>query len=344
MEIRDLIEKELRTKGELRVARLVKLTGVSRAYINRILQEFQRKGTIRLVGKANRARYLPANSAALDQALASELSFHRLLHNENLQEDLILREIGTTTGIFRSIPENIRRIVEYGFTEMLNNAIDHSASDIITVRMNRTETALQFIVSDRGVGIFNRIMQTRNLSSEHEAIQDLLKGKQTTLPEAHSGEGIFFTSKVADSLEIRSSRTKLVFDARANDVFIGHAKSRKGTQVGFRIDLDSQRTLQAVFNRFTDKDKTFNKTEIIVRLYKADPGYVSRSQARRIFAGLDRFQTIVLDFSDVELVGQGFIDEIFRIWQRDHPDKQIKACNASPQVQFMINHITNETT
>ena len=54
---------------------------------------------------------------------------------------------------------------------------------------------LSFIVNDSGIGIFRNIMQKRNLKSELEAIQDLMKGKTTTMPESHSGEGIFFTSK-----------------------------------------------------------------------------------------------------------------------------------------------------
>jgi hypothetical protein len=44
------------------------------------------------------------------------------------------------------------------------------------------------------------------LKNHLEAIQDLLKGKQTTMPKSHSGEGIFFTSKIADNLTISSSQ------------------------------------------------------------------------------------------------------------------------------------------
>ena len=54
-------------------------------------------------------------------------------------------------------------------------------------------------------------MKKKNLNSEMEAIQDLLKGKQTTAPEAHSGEGIFFTSKVSSVLTIQSSHKKLIY-------------------------------------------------------------------------------------------------------------------------------------
>lgn len=58
------------------------------------------------------------------------------------------------------------------------------------------------------------IMTMRKLQTELNAIQDLLRGKQRTDPERHSGEGIFCTSKVADRLIIKGSDKKLICDIR----------------------------------------------------------------------------------------------------------------------------------
>ncbi len=33
----------------------------------------------------------------------------------------------------------------------------------------------------------------------------------------------------------------------------------------------------------------------------------------------ERFQTVVLDFTGVEEIGQDFADEVFRVFQRAHP-------------------------
>jgi hypothetical protein len=63
---------------------------------------------------------------------------------------------------------------------------------------------------------------------------------------------------------------------------------------------------------------------------------VSRSQARRILAGLEKFKTIDLDFQDVETIGQAFADEIFRIWQTAHQDISIIAKNANDNIMLMI--------
>jgi hypothetical protein len=64
--------------------------------------------------------------------------------------------------------------------------------------------------------------------------------------------------------------------------------------------------------------------------------YVSRSQARRILAGLEKFKTIELDFKDVKTIGQAFADEIFRIWQAGHKEVRFKIQNANENVMLMI--------
>lgn len=64
--------------------------------------------------------------------------------------------------------------------------------------------------------------------------------------------------------------------------------------------------------------------------------YISRSQAKRILAGLEKFKQVTLDFRRVQSVGQGFVDEVFRVFQRNHPDIDIRFTHANPSVEFMI--------
>lgn len=343
MNARQTILKELSSRGEVNSRTIVRKTGVSRTYVHRILQNLEQEGVLRLIGKANRARYVSADPESIRTALASELIFRTTLRNEDLEEDSILNRIKTETGITLGVPSNITRIVDYSFTEMLNNAIDHSRSATIEVRMVRSPSSLSFTVLDHGVGIFRNIMQTRNLRNEQEAIQDLLKGKLTTMPERHSGEGIFFTSRVADGFVIRSSDRKLLFDNLLPDVFLRTVKTRKGTQVDFWISMESRRDLTAVFREFTGEKMTLDKTRVVIALFKAGSGYVSRSQARRILTGLDDFREVILDFAHVELVGQAFADEVFRVWQSHHPGALIRFTNASPDVHFMITRAMTHT-
>ena len=48
--------------------------------------------------------------------------------------------------------------------------------------------------------------------------------------------------------------------------------------------------------------------------------FVSRSEAKRLLAELDKFSEITFDYKGVEKVGQGFVDEIYRVWQNQNSD------------------------
>lgn len=332
-----MIIEVLGKKREVRVSDIVSKTGFSRAYINRFFQELRDEGKIVLLGKANRARYVSATQTNLRRAMADIKSVHRILNNQNLFEDTVLKDIKKSTGIFNDVSDNVSRILDYAFTEMLNNAIEHSLSKKIEITMKNDEEHAAFIVMDKGVGIFNNIMGKKKLRNVMEAIQDLLKGKQTTAPQAHSGEGIFFTSKAADVFTIKSGRKKIIFNNLLEDIFIQDIKDVAGTTVMFSISRDSKKQLSEVFKEYTNDLFEFSKTKVTVKLYKLGDDYVSRSQARRIVSGLDKFRTIVLDFKHISTVGQGFADEIFRVWQSRYPRITIDFINADENVNFMIN-------
>ncbi len=334
MDIKILILKKLAKKRALRAADLVKMTGFSRAYINRFFRELQDEGRIVLLGKANRARYVLVKNAK--KAKETLLNVNKIFENESLSEDKALNDIKTSTGIFLNLSKNIAAIIDYAFTEMLNNAIEHSQSPKIEIKMKRDGSGINFEVIDFGVGIFRHVMKKRNLKNELEAIQDILKGKQTTAPREHTGEGIFFTSKAADMFAIRSSNKKLIFHNALDDIFIRDAKYVAGTKVTFFISLRSKRKLSEIFRKHSGDSYEFSKTKVMVRLYEMDTDYISRSQARRILSGLEAFKIIELDFNGVKTIGQGFADEVFRVWKLNHPHIEIISQNINENIKFMI--------
>lgn len=336
--VRELILRRLKQRGSIKVSDVVRLTGFSRVYVHRFFRQLADEGLILLTGKANQARYVLREKRTTERLRRDCLRTHRILCNRDLSEDTVLAEIKAGTGIFLDLPANIESILDYAFTEMLNNAIEHSGSDVIDVVMIRAAGEIRFQVSDSGVGIFNNIMATRRLSTELEAVQDLLKGKLTTAPDAHTGEGIFFTSKAADLLSIRSSTRKLVFDTAREDAFLRDIRLVRGTRVSFSISLGSKRELGDIFAAYTDDSFEFSKTAVKVKLFRQGLEYVSRSQARRIVSGLEKFRVVELDFQGLETVGQGFADEIFRVWQTLHPEVRIVPRNAGETVLFMIRH------
>ena len=67
---------------------------------------------------------------------------------------------------------------------------------------------------------------------------------------------------------------------------------------------------------------------------------VARSQARRILRRLEEFQEIIFDFRDVEILGQGFADEVFRVFQNKYPEIVLTVQNANKSVQGMIRHVS----
>jgi len=336
MDIRNFVLKKLAKEGKARASDITSETGFSRAYISRFLQELQNEGKIARIGRANQARYVLAHGTEAAKEKRKIFRAHRILKNKNLSEDIVLDEVKRESGIFFKLPKNISGILDYAFTEMLNNAIEHSRSKGIEVLARREPGTIGFDIVDRGVGIFNNLIKKKGLKSELEAIQDLLKGKQTTAPKQHTGEGVFFTSKVADILTFKSSNKKLVFDNIAGDIFIQDIKNVKGTKVAFFIKINSRRTLTKVFKEFSGDSFEFGKTRVVVKLYKMGAAYISRSQARRILSGLDKFHEIILDFKGVETVGQAFADEVFRIWQAHHRRIKIKYENANDNIVFMI--------
>ncbi len=185
-------------------------------------------------------------------------------------------------------------------------------------------------------------MKKRNLKNEIEAIQDLLKGKTTTQPQAHSGEGIFFTSKVADIFSLESFGQKLTINNLLKDIFIEDVKpSKRGTKVFFQLACDSQKHLNDIFREYqTDPtEHAFDKTEIQIKLYTLGTVHVSRSQARRVLAGLDKFRSIILDFDQVPTIGQAFADEIFRVFKNKHPDIQVTPINMNETVRFWVDRV-----
>jgi anti-sigma regulatory factor (Ser/Thr protein kinase)/uncharacterized protein (DUF1330 family)/predicted transcriptional regulator len=344
IDISSLILDLLKKRNTITTSDIVHRTGFSRAYIHRYFKELQDTGKIILIGKADKARYVLASKKANESAQAERRHFLRTYRNRDLQEDQVWDNIVKQTGILFGAHENVRRIVEYGFTEMLNNAIDHSRSQSVRVRVLRTEKDIRFSVVDKGIGIFRNIKEQRKLHNEREAIQDLLKGKQTTAPEIHSGEGIFFTSRAADQLVIKSSGKRIIFDSRIHDVAIDKTTVKKGTTVDFMIELKSNKNLASIFSHYTGEEYEFSKTEVQIALYKAGGAFISRSQARRMLVGMGKFNHLVLDFQKVATIGQGFADEIFRIWKRNNPKAIVEVRHANENIKMMIAHVQKMET
>lgn len=334
MNRKEEIQRFIKTKRRISSIEIARHFDFSRQYASHILRDMVREGGIIKFGSTRAAFYMVPE--CIDE-IGSKAVRRRFKNNE-LKEHEVFDTVTSVFPAFRAAPEHVQSIVHYAFSEMLNNAIEHSHSKNIEVALESNGT-IRFVVDDFGIGVFRNVMRQRHLKSEFEAMQDLLKGKVTTDPRAHTGEGIFFTSKVADRFILESFGYRMIVDNTIPDIFFMHEKKmHRGTRVIFSIARSTAKHLNGVFEKYQSKPGSyaFDKTEIHVRLFIMGTIYISRSQARRILIGLEKFKKIIFDFRRVPNVGQAFADEIFRVFHNRHPSILIEPINMNEAVRFMI--------
>lgn len=126
------------------------------------------------------------------------------------------------------------------------------------------------------------------------------------------------------------------------DVVLGDGLT-VGTTVTISLDLDTSRQMLDVFAAHT-KDGEFIRTTPRVELIQHGSEFLSRSQAKRFALGLEQFTQVDLDFTSVDIIGQGFADELFRVWQAEHPHIALGVTGANPGVALMINRVAKPST
>jgi hypothetical protein len=311
--------------------------GISRQAVNKHLQQLVSQNDLVAEGTTRNRRY------SLRPLVEKEFRYPL---DGTLKEDVVWRK--DISPLFAELPENVRHILQYGLTEMVNNAIDHSSGTTVTVRIEKTTVTCRIYVLDDGEGIFEKIQRELNLEDERHAVLELAKGKLTTDPAHHTGEGIFFSSRMFDGFMILSGRTVFFHPWRngsdlVQEIPLEIPQLWRGTQVVMGLSNNAQRTAKEVFDSFAsgDEDYGFTKTVIPVRLAQYEQErLISRSQAKRLLARVDKFRTVIFDFEGVDAIGQAFADEIFRVFRSEHPDITILDMNANPEIERMIKRAT----
>jgi anti-sigma regulatory factor (Ser/Thr protein kinase) len=256
-----------------------------------------------------------------------------------LAEDVAWTE--DVAPVLGRLPENVIDIWHYAFTEMLNNAISHSGGTEVRLRIAKTAINTVMVMVDNGVGIFKNIQTKFNLLDERHAVLELSKGKLTTDPKHHSGEGIFFASRMCDNFSIISDEVRFMhsFGNLEDWVYQQEGDSfHNSTAVVMRLDNHTSRTVKKIFDQYTSGDDYgFNKTVVPVRLAQyGNDKLISRSQAKRVLERVDLFKVVLFDFTGLNTIGQAFADEIFRVFHKNHPEIEMHAIHANSEVKRMI--------
>lgn len=300
--------------------------------INRYLRILQDENLIIAEGKTKARKY----------TLKSTREIYNYKITPDLKEHVVL--INDISKHWANLPDNVSKIWDYCFAEIFNNAIEHSEGKNIIVEITQNTINTSVLISDDGIGIFNKVRKFLNLQDNREVAIELAKGKMTTDRNQHSGQGIFFTSRAVDRFIILSYGISWVHDHDKADIFEENNETEfKGTAVRMILSNKTTRTISSVFDEY-GKEK-FNTTIIPVILMTSNgEGLVSRSQARRVLARLDSFEKVFLDFNGVKDIGQAFADEIFRVFPLMHPDANISYINAAPAVERMITRAKNDAS
>ncbi len=184
----------------------------------------------------------------------------RMLAIPGLAEDQVWRDLVRDLDHASQPLTPAKQTMRYAFTEMLNNAIDHSGGTDVQIEWWEDADKLAFEIRDNGQGIFSHVRDGLSLEDHFAAIQELSKGKTTTNPQEHTGEGIFFTSKAVDIFEIASNGWRWTIDNLRGDQAVGAEPAKPGTTVSCEIDAATTRHLDQVFDAFTDEDHSFSRS------------------------------------------------------------------------------------
>jgi anti-sigma regulatory factor (Ser/Thr protein kinase) len=345
MHPKDRILKYLSKQKSATAKGLLELFGFSRQALHKHMKELIRTGEVLKHGTTRGAYYSSSKVAGEKRSIlerpALPRTYRRRFGVVGLEEHKAFEEISLFLNLRKYVNKNTYAIFEYTFTEMLNNALEHSHSKDVGISVSVDPNGLRFAIRDYGIGVFHSIRERFKLPDEATTIGELIKGKITTMPKKHTGEGLFFTSKSADKMTLKSHRIDLLFDNLKKDLFVKEIRFLRGTEVAFAISNCSKRKLDNVFREYApaEFDYKFEKTRVYVKLFAAE--YVSRSEAKRLLTGLDKFSEIVLDLKGVRSIGQGFVDEIFRVFAGDHPHIKLKTENVSPTLMPMISHVVD---
>jgi hypothetical protein len=301
---------------------------ISRQAANRHLKSLTGQGSLLADGKTRKRSYKMAPTASV--------SF-RYDITPDLAEDVVWRDdVQPFMGI---LPDNVMKIWNYAFTEMFNNAIDHSSGSWILVVITKSAADIEISIMDNGVGIFRKIQDALYLPDEKQAIFELSKGKLTTDSVNHSGQGIFFTSRMVNGFDILSGGVFFSHElGNEVDWMLDRDAYRTGTTVFLKVENHTVRTVKKVYDQFSVKGSAgFDKTVVPVKLAKyGTDQLVSRSQAKRVLVRVDKFATVIFNFTGVDMIGQAFADQIFRVFAAEHPDVELIPTHANEDIMRLI--------
>jgi anti-sigma regulatory factor (Ser/Thr protein kinase)/uncharacterized protein (DUF1330 family) len=321
-----VIDDLLAEWGSIANRNVVATTGASRQAVHAQLQGMVKAGELVQEGAGRSVRY---------RSVHPRRRFR--YHLRGLDEDRVWHDVRSEVPELAALPEAADRALHTAVVELVDNAISHSRGRHVEVSLRKAHDRLIVEVIDDGEGIFDHLAHENDLKDRMEALQQLTKGKLTTLPAEHTGEGIFLLSKLADFFEVESGGLLWMVDNEIDDVGISSAHVKPGTRVRFEVDVGTNASLESVFAQSSEAFELARR-RVVVKLFETGNRFLSRSEAKKLLEGVGRFRNVIVDFKGVEAVGQGFVDEMFRVWTSRHPNTRLHPVNMVPPIAFIVEH------
>ncbi len=345
--VKTIVNAIVSDQGQVQSGDLAAGANISRQAAHRHLRLLTRQGILERQGGGRGSRYRATRSPAAVRFFspgareAPDETERFAFALAGLAEDSAWTELLRKSTILAALSQEGRAVFQFAVTEVLNNAIEHAGGGRVEIKIQRVGPSVAVEITDEGVGVFRRLREALHFADDLHALEALARGKITTSPTGHTGDGLFIVSQLADLFELGSDQLVWVVDNVRQDVSVRPAAAPEasagsvGTRVRFEARAHSPRSLAEVLAAHPGTGEA-PRARIVVKLYASGPTFVSRAEARRLVVGLEKFHEIVMDFSGVLWVGQGFVDEVFRVWATKHPEIRLRVENAAPTVAFMI--------
>ena len=353
------VEELLESRGEFSSADLSRATGLTRQALHRHLSSWVGEGRLVREGRARATRYrwalgpggpsasgkpggpgrsragaaaapAPARSNAVAAAPAG---LGRSYPVATLSPERAWRDLESWLGVHAAgcgVPT--REVLGFAARELVANAIEHAGASHLTLRAHATPERVALAIRDDGAGIFERLSGGLGLDGPLAAVRRLQEGRVTTRPQQHAGEGLFLLSRSVGLLELDANGFEWVFDGEGGDHALSEVAPVGGTEVRIAVDPTSDLTPGGV----RERHGSVVPERHVARLADFGPRLVTRSQACHVLRGLERYREVALDFTGVEGVGLGFVDELLRRWPSEHPRTRLVPVNTNTAVDFMI--------
>ncbi len=341
-EVNRKILELLRQPGGATASDLARRLGLSRQAVHQRLRRLEMQGLVVKTGRTRNARFFLASQGPK----VEEIAVQKTYETGTVDEDTAFQEIAALARLQAFLNRPAFVAAQYIFTEVFNNALDHSGSRRIRVqvRVQPRHRQVVFVIRDTGRGLFRTLQQALGLKNEEEAILWLLPGKSTAAPERHAGEGLFFAAKMAKEMTLRSHRLALHFLRYQQEVRVEQQPYLRGTEVRFVVPFHLRRSPEAVFHRYAPAayDYQFERSRVVVQVLRGD--LIARSQARRLLRPvLGRFREVVVDFAGVQALGQGFLDELLRVIPGRYPGIRFAVRRVPEAFRPLVHHALDKS-